>query len=125
MTDAELTVQRQLDAYNARDIEAFIACWADDCEYYAFPCQLLAQGAAAVRARHVERFKEPGLFGTLVNRIVADDIVVDQETVCRSLPEGPGEVDVVAIYQVAGGKIAKAWFKMGAPRPRSAAAPVR
>lgn len=30
-------VQGQLDAHNAKDIEAFIACWADDCEYYAFP----------------------------------------------------------------------------------------
>ena len=28
----------------------------------------------------------------------------------------PGEVDVVAIYEVTDGKIAKAWFKMGPPR---------
>lgn len=25
-------VQQQLDAYNARDIDAFMACWADDAQ---------------------------------------------------------------------------------------------
>lgn len=39
-----------------------------------------------------------------------------QEVVTRTFPEGPGEVDVVAIYEVENGKIAKAWFKMGPPR---------
>ena len=43
-------------------------------------------------------------------------MVIDQETVARTFPDGPGEVDVVAIYEVEHGKIAKAWFKMGPPR---------
>jgi hypothetical protein len=30
--------------------------------------------------------------------------------------DGVGEVDVLAIYQIENGKIAKAWFKMGSPR---------
>ena len=29
----EEIVQQQLDAYNARDIDAFMACWADDALY--------------------------------------------------------------------------------------------
>jgi hypothetical protein len=45
-------------------------------------------------------------------------VVVDQETVTRIFPEGPGEVDVIAIDEVHAGKIAKAWFKMGPPRLR-------
>ena len=109
-------VQRQLDAYNARDIERFMQCWAEDCEYYAFPAELLAQGAAAVRARHLERFQEPNLHGALIRRIVAAGLVIDHETVTRTFAEGPGEVDVVAIYQVERGLIAKAWFRMGPPR---------
>jgi hypothetical protein len=39
--------------------------------------------------------------------------VVDQERVTRTFPDGPGEIDVIAIYEVENGKIAKAWFKMG------------
>ncbi len=114
-SQAETAVQGQLDAYNARDIDAFMACWADDCEYYEFPDRLLAKGLTEVRDRHVARFKEPNLHGRLVKRIAAN-LVVDQEVVTRTFPNGPGEVDVVAIYEVESGRIAKAWFKMGPPR---------
>ncbi|HTR06202.1 MAG TPA: nuclear transport factor 2 family protein [Paraburkholderia sp.] len=112
----EFPVQQQLDAYNARDIEAFMQWWADDCEYYEFPSRLLARGAAQVRERHVARFREPNLFGELVHRAAIGNIVIDQERVTRTFPEGPGEIDVFAIYEVVDGKIAKAWFKMGMPR---------
>jgi hypothetical protein len=110
-TAAELPVQKQLDAYNARDIDAFMEWWSDECEYYEFPMRLLASGAAQIRERHVTRFKEPDLFGELIRRSV-----VDQEVVTRTFAEGIGEVDVLGIYQIENGKIAKAWFKMGAPR---------
>ncbi|WP_321853384.1 nuclear transport factor 2 family protein [Paraburkholderia tropica] len=112
----ELPVQKQLDAYNARDIDSFMAWWSDDCEYYEFPTRLLASGAAQIRERHVARFKEPNLFGKLIRRSVVDNLVVDQEIVTRTFAEGIGEVDVLAIYQIEHGKIAKAWFKMGSPR---------
>lgn len=116
-TSSEIAaVQRQLDAYNARDIDAFMQYWSDDCQYYAFPDQQLASGSAAIRERHIARFKEPNLFGKLINRIAAGNMVVDQETVTRTFPEGPGEIDVIAIYEVNSGKITKAWFKMGEPR---------
>ena len=115
-TDAEHPVQKQLDAYNARDIDAFMEWWSDDCEYYEFPARLLASGAAQIRERHVTRFKEANLFGKLIRRSVVDNLVVDQEVVTRTLADGIGEVDVLAIYQRENGKIAKAWFKMGSPR---------
>jgi len=114
--DVARPVRLQLDAYNARDIDAFMLCWVEDCEYYAFPSDLLARGAAAVRARHIERFKEPGLHGRLLFRAVVGNLVVDHETVTRNFPEGPGEVDVIALYEIADGRIAKAWFRMGPPR---------
>ena len=112
----ELPVLKQLEAYNARDIDAFMPWWADDCQYYAFPSTLLAGNTAEIRARHIERFKEPDLFGKLLTRIVVDNVVVDHETVTRNFPEGKGEVDVVCIYEVENGKIAKAWFKMSERR---------
>ena len=120
-TEAETVVRQQLDAYNARDIDAFMACWADDCEYFEFPTRRLASGAAEVRARHVARFQEPNLFGKLIQRMTVANMVIDQEIVTRSFPNGPGEVDVIAIYEIEHGKIAKAWFKQGAPRLHDAA----
>ncbi|SNR88488.1 MULTISPECIES: GNAT family N-acetyltransferase [unclassified Azospirillum] len=109
-------VARQLDAYNAKDIERFMEPWAVDCRYYAFPDTLLASGAAEIRARHVERFQEPDLFGRLISRTVVGNLVADHETVTRNFPEGKGEVDVLCLYEVAEGKIVKAWFKMGEKR---------
>jgi len=112
----ELPVQKQLEAYNARDIDEFMRWWADDCQYFAFPSTLLASNSQEIRERHVERFKEPDLHGRLLARIVLEDMVIDHETVTRNFPEGRGEVDVVCLYRVAHGKIAKAWFKIGKPR---------
>ncbi|GLQ94520.1 nuclear transport factor 2 family protein [Dyella acidisoli] len=118
MTEADIVrpVQEQLAAYNAKVIDRFMQWWADDCQYYAFPSELLADGAAQIRERHVERFKEPDLHGQLVHRSVAGNLVVDQEVVARNFPEGLGEVDVIAIYEIEAGKIAKAWFKIGPRR---------
>jgi hypothetical protein len=115
-TEVEFPVQKQLEAYNARDIDAFMQWWADDCQYYEFPSRLLASGAAEIRERHIVRFKESNLFGRLVKRISVANVVVDQEIVTRTFPDGPGEIDVVAIYEIENGKIAKAWFKFGSPR---------
>lgn len=109
-------VQQQLEAYNRRDINGFMGWWAEDCQYYAFPSTLLADGADEIRARHIERFTEPNLHGALLTRMVVGNVVVDHETVTRSFPEGPGEVDVICIYEVEHGKIAKAWFKLGERR---------
>jgi hypothetical protein len=113
---AAFPVEQQLNAYNARDIDAFMQWWADDCEYYEFPSRLLARGASEIRERHVTRFKEPNLFGRLIHRAVVGNIVVDQECVTRTFPDGPGEIEVLAIYEVVNGKIARAWFKMGHPQ---------
>jgi hypothetical protein len=108
VSDVEFPVQKQLEAYNARDIEAFMQWWADDCEYYEFPSRLLASGATEVRAHHVARFSETNLSGKLITRISVGNMVVDREVVTRTFPDGPGEIDVVAIYEIGNGKIEKA-----------------
>jgi hypothetical protein len=113
--EAEAVVQRQLEAYNARDIDAFMALWSDDAQYFEHPSKLLANGAAEIRQRHLVRFKEPNLHGRLVKRMSVANRVVDKEIVTRTFPEGTGQVDVIAIYEVIGSKIAKAWFIMGSP----------
>lgn len=114
VTPAEI-VGRQLDAYNARDIEAFMACWAEGAQFLAFPDTLLAEGALQIRERHVARFQEPNLHGKLIARMSVGNMVVDQEIVTRTFPEGTGTVEVIAIYEVEDGLIRKAWFKMGTP----------
>ena len=110
----EAVVQRQLDAYNACDIDALLTIYADDAQLFEHPAVLLASGSAALRERFVARFQEPNLHAALLKRIVMGSIVVDHELVTRTFPEGPGTVELVMIYEVQQGRITKAWSIAGA-----------
>jgi hypothetical protein len=111
--EAEILVQRQLDAYNRRDVDAIMSLYAEDAQQFEHPSKLLASGAKEIRERFVERFKEPNLHAALINRIVAGNMVIDHEHVTRTFPEGTGTIDLVAMYQVQDNKIVKVWFVFG------------
>ncbi len=106
-------VQRQLDAYNARDVEGILATYAADAQQFEFPDKLLATGTAALRERFAARFQEPNLHAQLLHRTVMGNKVIDHEEVTRTFHEGPGKIQLIAIYEVQDGKIAKAWFMFG------------
>jgi putative hydrolase of HD superfamily len=110
----EEVVQRQLDAYNDRNLEAWLATYAMDARQFEFPATLLASGHAEIRARTVPRFKEPNLHARLLKRAVMGNIVVDHEEVTRTFPEGPGRIELVCIYDVRDGTIRAASFAFGA-----------
>ena len=111
----EAIVQRQLDAYNAKNMDAWLATYAEDAKQFALGGELLAAGHAAIRARTAPRFSEPNLFAKLLSRTVIGNVVIDHEEVTRTFPEGPGHVELVCIYQVAHGKIQNATFNIGPP----------
>jgi hypothetical protein len=113
LSDPESVVQRQLDAYNAHDIDALVATYAEDAQQFEHPAKLLASGSAQLRGRFAARFNEPNLHAQLVHRIVMGQVVIDQEKVTRTFPEGTGTIELVAIYEVQNGRIAKAWFISG------------
>jgi len=112
-SEAETVVQRQLDAFNARDVDALLAVYADDAQLFEHPAKLLASGSAEIRPRFVLRFQEPNLHAALLKRIVAGAMVVDHEKVTRTFAEGAGEIELVMIYEVKAGRIAKAWTIAG------------
>lgn len=116
MTSPEAVVQRQLDAYNARDIDALIATYAPDARQYAHPGTLLATGHAELRARLAPRLQEPNLHARLLQRAVMGNLVIDHEEVTRTFPEGPGKVALVAIYEVVDGLIVSQSAQVGTPQ---------
>ncbi len=103
--DPVLVVQRQLAAYNARDIEALLATYATDARQYELGGALLASGHAEMRPRMLARFAEPDLHAHLIQRMVAGNIVIDHEIVTRNFPEGKGTIVLIAVYDVREGKI--------------------
>lgn len=112
-TNPAAVVQRQLDAYNAKDIDALLSIYADEAELYEFPATLLAKGSAALRERFAIRFQEPNLRADLLHRIVAGDTVIDHERITRDFPEGPGTLELMMIYEVKAGRITRAWTIAG------------
>jgi hypothetical protein len=113
-TKPQEVVQKQLDAYNARDIEALLSIYADDAQMFEHPSKLVASGSAELSERFAARFKEPDLYAALRQRIVVGQVVIDHEDVTRNFPEGKGTIELVMIYEVQKGRISKAWMISGA-----------
>jgi putative hydrolase of HD superfamily len=68
--DPEGFAQRQLDAYNAKDIEAWLATYDAEAEQYDLSGQRLARGHAEIRSRMMARSTEPDLHAQLLSRMV-------------------------------------------------------
>ncbi len=102
-------IQRQDNAYNAHDIEAFLATYSPDIELYSYPDSLLMSGLEAMRNAYGPRFETTTtLHAEIRNRIVLGNFVVDLERVI-GLDEGR-VVNAVAIYEVEEGLIRRVWF---------------
>ncbi|QAY73989.1 DUF4440 domain-containing protein [Agromyces protaetiae] len=100
--DVPERVTAQLQAYNARDIDAFAACFADDCIVEDAEGTLLMRGRAAMHESYGRMFAaSPDLHCRIVSRIVVGDHVLDEERV-TGRDGRDGESHVVAIYRVAG-----------------------
>lgn len=109
-TSPAAAAQRQLDAYNARDLEAFLAVYAEDCTVRAFPSgEVLMQGREAMRARYGALFAEhPGLHCRLLSRVEHAHVAIDHEEVVGLRTGEP--VYAVAMYEVREGTIQNVWF---------------
>jgi hypothetical protein len=118
LVKAESVVQQQLESYNARDLEAWLATYKDDAEQYLLHGGLLASGHDAIRKRMADRFNDTALHAELVSRTVMDNVVVDHEFVTRTFPDGLTTVEMICIYEVQAGLIIKATFAIGQARSK-------
>jgi hypothetical protein len=103
-------VQQQLEAYNLRDIDAFMEVFHADIELWTLgensPSK---EGWEIVKSAYLELFKNsPALNSKVLNRTVIGNKVIDYE--CISGRNGAEDVIyLVMIYEVKDGKIWKAW----------------
>ena len=112
----EHVVQRQLDAYNAKDVEALVAVYAEDAQTFEHPSKLVASGISELRQRFKLRFQEPNLHAALLKRMVMGHTVIDHELVTRTFPKGAGTLELTMIYEVQNGRISKAWMISGSQK---------
>ena len=106
-TPEELADQ-QLLAYNAHNLEAFLAPYAEDVEIYDLETNTLkVKGKDAMRKQYSFLSTVKTLYCNLLNRIVQGNIVVDHEEIWG---EGGRKFYGLAIYEIKGDKIVRVWF---------------
>jgi imidazolonepropionase-like amidohydrolase len=105
----EMLAQQQLNAYNLRNIDAFLEPYSDSVEIYDFTTgKLMMKGKEQMRKSYSNMFKNtPELHCKLVNRIVEGNTVIDQESVTGW---GDKPATAIAVYKIEKGKIAKVYF---------------
>ena len=99
MLSPDELVQVQLEAYNNRDIEAFLSTFSSDIKFYNFPDQLTSSGKEKMRADFTRFFaNNPNLHLKVKKKIVKGNVVILHEVV--SGLSGGNVLDVVAIYEI-------------------------
>jgi hypothetical protein len=107
MSEPTKVIDRQIDAYNRRDVEGFVGCYAIDAHIYGPDGLLLAAGHDGLRAHYGPAFVgQPNVRARVTNRIAVGTVVVDHELVTGFVTDGlPSEVNAVLVYRVADGLI--------------------
>ncbi|WP_225562927.1 nuclear transport factor 2 family protein [Rhodanobacter sp. DHG33] len=115
MSDIAAPVVRQFEAYNRRDLEAFLACFADDFRSWRMPAEAPSiKGKPALAAFYAEhRFNNPQLRAELVSRTMVGNKVFDHELI-HGLGEQP--LESMAVFEVCDGLIRSAWFYSASPQ---------
>lgn len=102
-------VEAQLEAYNARDVDAFMACYTQDVQILDADGGLVVDGWDAMRERYAAAFaREPGVRCQILHRIRHGGSVVDHEDL-TGYQDG-GTKQAVAVYRVSDGLIRRVTF---------------
>jgi len=107
MGTARDVVDQQVAAYNRRDLDGFVACYATEARVVQPDGSLLASGHDEIRARYGELFEHsPDLRADISNRIEVGAVVIDEERLTGFvLPGMPSEIHAAVVYRVADGLI--------------------
>jgi hypothetical protein len=105
-------VDRQLEAYNRHDIEAFVACYTEDARFIELPDRVKFEGHDAFRTVYARLFAlHPAIHARIAQRMVVGRFVTDLELL-EGLPDDPGP-PVIVTYETVGERIRTVWVIKG------------
>jgi uncharacterized protein (TIGR02246 family) len=109
MSVATDVVDTQVAAYQARDLERFIACYAEDASVVQFDGRPILVGRQALREHYGRLFADhPDMRLVIANRMAAGDFVVDEERLSGVHPgDAQSPMTALSVYKVTNGKIAR------------------
>ena len=101
--------QKQLDAYNAQDLDTYVSYFTQDCIVSGLNGVPTETSRDAIKARYAKAFAQfPQNKAELKNRIVVGNTIVDHELVIRA--PGGEQFEIIAIYTFRDGLIARVDF---------------
>jgi hypothetical protein len=102
-------VQRQVEAYNARDLDRFVSSYSETIAIFRMPSTepIISGKVELAKFYSTQRFNLPGLRAEIVNRIALGNKVIDHERIwgVRDTP-----LEIAAVYEVVGELIERVWF---------------
>lgn len=104
--DCEMVVERQIAAYNAHDLEAFLATYAEDVQFERGNGEV-SVGRETMASRYGELFAAGRCRAEITARMRQGEWIVDHET---AYGLGPEPVRVIVAYRVRGGVIDRVRF---------------
>ena len=116
LTDTRLaTVTAQLEAFNAHDLDAFVATYADECVVVGVDAQPIV-GSAALREFYAPRLANPDLSCVIDETVLfGEHFVVAREFVIN----GTLSTETIATFEVIDGLITRASMVKGAAKEKS------
>lgn len=101
--------RKQLDAYNAQDLDTYVSYLAQDCVVSGLNGTPTETSRDAIKARYAKAFAQfPQNKAELLNRIAVGNTVVDHELVIRE--PGGEQFEIIAIYTFRDGLIVRVDF---------------
>ena len=102
------TVERQIELFNAHDLEGFLALFAEEVEVAEIPGTAAPTGKARLRELYAARFQaNPDLHASAEAQMVSGEFVIQKEKIKGRAGKEP--LVAVTIYQVKAGKIVRMW----------------
>ena len=108
MPTPEETVQATLDAYNAHDLEAYLALFAPEAAFGQLGGRTLLDGREAMRGFYTQMFAaRPSIRCRSVERTAMGPYVVDQQEISG---EGGPPMEAVMIHEIRDGLVRHIWY---------------
>jgi uncharacterized protein (TIGR02246 family) len=101
VVEAAVAVDRQVEAYNAHDVVAFAACYAEDVVIVDASGGELTRGRTQLAEQYARWFRNnPALRAEIVSRIEIGAFVIDAELLTGTADAPGAQTQAVAIYHV-------------------------
>lgn len=112
----EIIVQKNLDAYNDRNLTTFMSYFSDDIKLVNFSDQsVVAEGKEGIEKLYGNLFEQsPQLHSNILKRMILGNKVIDHESITGR--KGVAEaIELIMVYEIKDNKI----YKMTVIRPNA------